>query len=448
MLEALPTKSRGVPAVIDGVLVTGAESFVRDDYRQARAARRLVLPLFSHALCLTLIGVALAGSYRPAHVSTSVYMTALLAGLGWLPQLVMTWFNWLHARRGIALLGELGTVRESELAFVVQRRKTMHEEISDTKPYIDVLHKQVGDSVSESERGVVQVIEQIGLLIENSNQQRDHIGRSIQSGKDLTESTQVRVEGNKQIIAGIELQLRQQSEELISNFRRIQGLSQEVGALTPLIKVITSIAKQTSLLALNAEIEAAQAGRAGRGFAVVAFEVRKLAVLSTQAAADIASKINATCTRVESEVSQAKASIEQHAANDTMSQLIVELGQMQREFTTNSTLLLDVIGEVDINYRETVSRLSQALGHIQFQDVLRQRMEHVQNALFEMRDHLLFLSARADDLSWDGTLTETFKQILAGHFEQYKMASQAASHQLATGGGPASDHSRPAIELF
>jgi len=43
-----------------------------------------------------------------------------------------------------------------------------------------------------------------------------------------------------------------------------------------------------------------------------------------------------------------------------------------------------VISGVDASYQESVNRLSKALGHIQFQDVMRQRLEHVQEALREM----------------------------------------------------------------
>ncbi len=221
-----------------------------------------------------------------------------------------------------------------------------------------------------------------------------------------------------------------------------------MGALTPLIKVIKSIAQQTSLLALNAEIEAARAGSAGRGFAVVATEVRKLATSSTKAAADISDRIHATCKRVDEELTVAKESLEQHEASDAMSHLVADLTEMQSEFAGNSQLLLDVISEVDATYQESVNRLSQALGHIQFQDVMRQRMEHVQEALVELRDHLQHVSSKVLDSEWRGVFDRNFRGMLEAHKTRYRMTSQTVTHVSVAGGENSQDRGRAAIELF
>jgi methyl-accepting chemotaxis protein len=121
---------------------------------------------------------------------------------------------------------------------------------------------------------------------------------------------------------------------------------------------------------------------------------------------------------------------------------------MQYDFSHNSELLLEVISEVESNYGETVERLSSALGHIQVQDVMRQRMGHVQEALGDMREHLQELAGLAGDAEWDGVLTRTFKEILESHLGQYRMASQTETHLAVSGGQAQSTSSGPAIELF
>jgi methyl-accepting chemotaxis protein len=425
-----------------------ADPTVPKDYRLWRARRRLSATLLLAIICTAMFWFALAHRIGPAFAPYRVSTAELLLLFILAPEFIVTHLNMKQARQGIAELGELGRLKAADLAYVIVRRKTMGNEFQGSRPYIDVMREQIGDSLSESEGEVVKAIEQIGLLHAKASEQRERIAESIKSGNELNESTNQRIESNKQIIAAIEMQLDAQNDEFKSNFERVQGMAEEVGSLAPLVKIITSIAQQTSLLALNAEIEAARAGIAGRGFAVVAFEVRKLAVLSTKAAADISEKIKTTCKKVDTEMTAAKDSLKQHEASNAMSHLIADLAGMQDQFSKNSRLLLEVITEVDSNYEESIVRLSQALGHIQFQDVMRQRMEHVQDALMQMRDHLQYLMNQVCDPGWDGQLDRNFKQLLADHFQSYKMKSQAVTHLAVAGGSSAGDHSRPAIELF
>jgi methyl-accepting chemotaxis protein len=377
-----------------------------------------------------------------------VRVAGLIFLFAFIPGLLAKWWNWTEARKSVSDMWAFGELNFKQISSMLSGRKAIQADVQDSKIYIDVVHEQIGDSLAESEREVVKVIEEIGALTAHSMEKREQIAHSIESGKALTENTRVRLGKNREVVGGIELRMQEWTSEMRANFARIEGLAAEVHALTPLIRVITSIAQQTSLLALNAEIEAGRAGSAGRGFGVVANEVRKLAVHATEAAADITRKINATWKRASEELADARISLAKREADTAVQTLLGGLGQMQAEFSRNSELLLEVIAGVDASYQECVDQLSQALGHIQFQDVMRQRMEHVQEALREMREHLQDLATRPDDRNWDGQLKCTFKSLLDAHLGRYRMASQTMTHMAVAGNTGKQDHSRPPIELF
>jgi len=418
------------------------------DKRMNRIRNRLVREAAVRLALAALLWVFL--SFLPA-VGAAVYplrIGAAILVLVVLPELFYKYVGLKSGRRAVNDMWAFGQQTLDDVSRGLAVSRAIQKDMKDAKPCLNVLHDQIGGAIVDSETAVVSVIEQLSLLNVRAGLQRVRLSESVESGKSLSESTHNRVESNRQIIGAIEARLGVQLKDLRSNLERTHLLGAEVLSLTPMVRIITSIAQQTQLLALNAEIEAARAGRAGRGFLVVANEVRKLSQQSSKAATEISEKIQTATAKVNSEMKQAEASVRQYDSSEEVSQLVGELAGMQKSFVQSSEFLLESIADVDASYVETVEKLSRALGQIQFHDVMKQRLEHVQQTLLEVRDHLAQLSEGGGHSGWDGLFATNFREILTGQVEGHRMASQTETHEAVVGGRTVAVEQRPDIELF
>ena len=120
-------------------------------------------------------------------------------------------------------------------------------------------------------------------------------------------------------------------------------LNTQAQAISNIMNVISDIADQTNLLALNAAIEAARAGEAGRGFAVVADEVRKLAEKTMTSTHDVGSAIKA----IQESTAKSVAAMDMAAAQvDNATGFANQSGQALGEIVTTVESTADQVNAI------------------------------------------------------------------------------------------------------
>ncbi len=325
------------------------------------------------------------------------------------------------------------------------------QEIRAVVPYLSVMRGQLEGALQQAEEGVVALIGLLDQMHAASQEQVERIASSQQQGAEVTQVFHDKVLIDRQLGAILKMFVEKQEEDENTNVERIQRL-QEVKQLSGLVDVITNVAQQTNFLAINATIEAARAGPSGKGFAVVAAEIRLLSTRTAAAAKEIAQRIAAVTNGIDAELAQAVDVSQRHASTSNMRHVLSDIEQMQDRFAEASQDMEKIIAGVDRGHGSISLCLTEAMGHMQFHDVLRQRVEHVQAAMLELDQHLQSMTDQLIDHPWDPATMTTLKDRLEAHIKSYVMQSQIDAHQAAMGTAPAAGagaaNDRPKIELF
>lgn len=243
---------------------------------------------------------------------------------------------------------------------LVQHFRMLILQVKEASEQVASSSEQLSASAEQTARASQQAIGSVQEIASTSELQRQRAKESVRVMEEMSiaiqriadtsgsvsetsaEAAEEANQGNAHILLAVD-QMASLSTSVYQAAELVQRLGVRSEAIGKIVDVITGIASQTNLLALNAAIEAARAGEAGRGFAVVADEVRKLAEQSEESAREIA--------RLIAEIQQETAQVVHVMQEGTQevakgSQVIQKAGETFQRIVSSADHVAEQIQEV------------------------------------------------------------------------------------------------------